>query len=101
MFEVDPCALQHSLTDLQWSTQSAKIFLREFQRLLALRFGSVEKAWHQALDIDASGSINFTEFGLGCKASGYVGNVMKLWAAFDHDQSGDISFEELNKEVGP
>lgn len=99
MYEVDPRALQHSLADMQWSSTSGKIFLKEFQVMLSRRFGSVTDAWYKAFDTDGSGSINFTEFGLGCKAAGYVGNVMKLWAALDVDHSGDISLEELNEEI--
>jgi hypothetical protein len=99
MYQVDPRALEHSLEDVQWSRESAKIFLKEFQDLLRRRFGSVSAAWHEAFDTDGSGSINFTEFGLGCKISGYVGNVMKLWAALDVDRSGDISLEELDQHI--
>jgi len=99
IYEVEPRALGHSLIDMKWSTKSGKIFLKEFQTLLTRKFGSVAEAWSKAFDTDQSGSINFTEFGLGCKAAGYVGNVMKLWAALDVDHSGDISLEELDEYI--
>lgn len=62
------------------------------------KFGSIEEAWTYAFDTDGSGSVNFTEFGLGCKAAGYVGNATRLWAALDEDRSGEISLEELGAE---
>merc|ERR1712087_81274 len=76
--------------------ESLTIFVTDFQNFLIRKFGSIEVAWHVAFDTDGSGSINFTEFGLGCKASGYVGNATRLWAALDEDRSGEISLDELN-----
>lgn len=77
------------------ASESQVISIMDFQKYLIRRFGSIETAWHEAFDTDGSGSLNFTEFGMGCKASGYVGNATKLWAALDIDRSGEISLEEL------
>lgn len=98
IYEVTPEALEHSMFDFCWSWESSRIFIKEFQGLLTRRYGSIERAWHEVFDTNEDGSINFTEFGLGCKAAGYVGNVMKLWAALDDDFSGDISLDELGQE---
>lgn len=77
------------------ATESQVICIMDFQRYLIRRFGSIQSAWDDAFDTDGSGSLNFTEFGLGCKATGFVGNATKLWAALDIDRSGEISLEEL------
>lgn len=100
MYEISPDALQFSTLNAQWSGEQMSIFVQDFQNFLVRKFGSIEEAWHVAFDTDGSGSVNFTEFGLGCKASGYVGNATRLWAAFDEDRSGDISLDELGGGMG-
>mmetsp|Transcript_89441 Transcript_89441/g.164054 ORF Transcript_89441/g.164054 Transcript_89441/m.164054 type:complete len:443 (+) Transcript_89441:132-1460(+) len=98
IYEVAPTALEHSLFEFCWSWESSRIFIREFQGLIIRKCHSLEDAWREVFDTDGDGSINFTEFGLGCKAVGYVGNVMKLWAALDDDLSGSISLDELSQQ---
>lgn len=93
MFEVAPDAVKHTV--FAAGREGAAVLIRDFQQFLIRRFGSIELAWREAFDLDGSGEINFTEFGLGCKAAGYVGNATRLWAVFDEDQSGEISLVEL------
>jgi hypothetical protein len=93
MFEVSPEALK--CTVFAAGREGAAVVIKDFQQFLIRRFGSIEQAWAQAFDLDGSGQINFTEFGLGCKAAGYVGNATRIWAALDEDQSGEISQVEL------
>lgn len=93
MFEVSADAITHPV--FAAGREGAAVLIRDFQQFLIRRFGSIEQAWQQAFDLDGSGEINFTEFGLGCKAAGYVGNATRLWGALDEDQSGEISMEEL------
>lgn len=93
MFEVAPDAITQPV--FAAGREGASVLIRDFQQFLIRRFGNIEQAWEQAFDLDGSGEINFTEFGLGCKAAGYVGNATRLWAALDEDQSGEISLEEL------
>jgi hypothetical protein len=93
MFEVAPDAVKHTV--FAAGREGAAVLIRDFQQFLIRRFGSIDEAWREAFDLDGSGEINFTEFGLGCKAAGYVGNATRLWAVFDEDQSGEISLVEL------
>merc|ERR1719324_1574675 len=93
MFEVAPDAVKHTV--FAAGREGAAVLIKDFQQFLIRRFGSIELAWREAFDLDGSGEINFTEFGLGCKAAGYVGNATRLWAVFDEDQSGEISLVEL------
>jgi len=92
-FEVAPDAVKHTV--FAAGREGAAVLIHDFQQFLIRRFGSIELAWREAFDLDGSGEINFTEFGLGCKAAGYVGNATRLWAVFDDDQSGEISLAEL------
>jgi len=95
IYEVAEEALHISTLSSTWTEEFLAVFVKDFQNFLIRKFGSVEIAWCEAFDLDQSGSINFTEFGLGCKASGYVGNASRLWAALDEDRSGEISISEL------
>jgi len=95
MYEVAEGAMSASTLDSNWKPESLKVFVQDFQTFLIRKFGSIDAAWDIAFDTDRSGSVNFTEFGMACKATGYVGNATRLWAAFDDDRSGEISREEL------
>ncbi|CAE8585327.1 unnamed protein product [Polarella glacialis] len=94
MYEVAADAMPFS-TQSSWSEAMLKVFVHEFQNFLVRKYGSVEASWESAFHSDASCEINFTEFSIGCKNAGYVGNATRLWAAFDEDHSGRISLEEL------
>lgn len=96
MYEVAQDAMRCATLDSTWTGESLQVFVKDFQNFLTRKFGTIEVAWEKAFDLDGNGSINFTEFGLGCKASGYVGNATRLWAALDEDRSGEISLDELN-----
>jgi len=100
LFEVAADALSFSTLDSSWNPESLRVFVTDFQNFLIRKFGSIEEAWSQAFDLDRSGSVNFTEFGQGCKALGYVGNATRLWAALDDDRSGEISLQELEMDLG-
>lgn len=96
MYEISPDAVHVSTLSSKWTGESLQVFVCDFQNFLIRKYGSIEQAWSMAFDTDGSGSVNFTEFGLGCKSSGYVGNATRLWAALDDDRSGEISLDELN-----
>lgn len=76
------------------------IVLTEFQDYIKRKYTSIEKAWQQAFDTNGKGYINFTEFGFGCRAAGYPGNVSRVWALLDTDRSGDITMDEMDVEAG-
>lgn len=98
MFEVAADALGYSILNSK-SGESRKRFIEDFQRFLIRRYGSIQDAWYKAFDTDGSGAINFTEFGLGCKMTGFMGHTTRLWAALDDDRDGEISLEELTIDV--
>jgi len=76
------------------------IVVTEFQDYIRRKYGSIERAWYEAFDLDGNGCINFTEFGFGCKKAGYVGNIGRVWGLLDTNQSGEITKDELDVVVG-
>ncbi|CAJ1387716.1 unnamed protein product [Effrenium voratum] len=98
MYEVHGDALQCSFLDASWSPEILRIFVAEFQKFLVAKFGSIEDAWDEAFDLDCVGTVNFTQFSMGCKKAGYVGNATRLWAALNQDQGEDISLEEFARD---
>mmetsp|Transcript_93625 Transcript_93625/g.166591 ORF Transcript_93625/g.166591 Transcript_93625/m.166591 type:complete len:498 (+) Transcript_93625:66-1559(+) len=98
MYEVAADAMPFSLVNASWAPEILMVFVGEFQKFLVAKFGSIEDAWEEAFDTDGSGEINFTEFSLGCKKAGYVGNATRLWAALDEDRGGSISLDELQAD---
>lgn len=100
MYEVAPEAMQISIDIEDWSETRRQIVVSDFQKKLVRKFNSIEVAWREAFDLDNSMSINFTEFGAGCKSVGFCGNVTRLWSMLDIDGSGEITMDELYTEVG-
>jgi len=96
MYQVTEDAMPHSLVNSSWAPEILVVFVYEFQKFLISKFGSIEDAWYEAFDTDGSGEINFTEFSIGCKKAGYVGNATRLWASLDEDRGGSISLDELS-----
>jgi hypothetical protein len=100
MYEVSPkTALIPNPMDAYEVTESQIIAIKDFHRYLIRKFGTIQVAWDKAFDTDGSGDINFTEFGIGCKAAGYVGNASRLWCVLDDDLSGEISLQELSQDA--
>jgi len=93
MYEVAPDAMDKTFQML--GNGCTKVLITDFQRCVVRCFGSIQSAWTHAFDTDGSGCINFTEFSLGCKVVGYLGNAMRLWAVLDEDRDGHISLSEL------
>eukprot|EP00913_Durusdinium_trenchii_P002978 g2759.t1 len=98
MYEVNPDALQFSFLDASWTPEILRIFVAEFQKFLISKFGGIEEAWDEAFDLTGEGVVNFTQFSMGCKKAGYVGNATRLWAALCEDGGGEIKLEELARD---
>jgi len=100
MYEAAPEATQFAAQLNAWTPVRKQIVIREFQKGVISKVGSLQKAWGEIFDTDGSGQINFTEFGRGCKSFGYNGNLTRLWDMLDDDGSGEISFNEFEMDVG-
>lgn len=60
--------------------------------------GSSLKSWFKLFDTNQNGRIDWEEFQVGMAKLGYEGNVKALWNEFDEDGSGEITFDEVDKE---
>jgi len=100
MYEVGPAGLQHSIGGREWSDNRKKIVVLEFQNILLKKYGTIKAAWDQIFDTEFAGHINFTKFGLGCRAAGYKGNLFRLWKMLDDDGGGEITLDELEMDHG-
>lgn len=71
--------------------------LGEFKEMLETKFGTIERAWNEGLDIDRSGGLTTEEFGDVCKGLGYHGNARRLFQYLDLDVhgTGRITKDEL------
>ena len=56
------------------------------------------RTW-RVMDSDQSGKLCFTEWCVACRSVGYSGDVRVIWAELDYDNSGVVSFSELDPEV--
>ncbi|CAE7630183.1 Acp2 [Symbiodinium pilosum] len=97
MYEVSADSLALSFLDASWSPEILKIFVAEFQKFLMAKFGSIDDAWIEAFDLNGLGVVNFTQFSVGCKKAGYVGNATRLWAAINDDHGDVICLDQLAK----
>jgi len=95
MYEVSADALSLSFLDASWSQEILRIFVAEFQKFLMAKFGSIDDAWDEAFDLNGLGVVNFTQFSVGCKKAGYVGNATRLWAAINDDHGDVICLDQL------
>merc|ERR1719482_1271020 len=69
--------------------------LEGFQAALVRKHGNILRAWKEVLDVDQIGHLCFTSFCKACRDTGYNGNIKKLWAQLDYDDSGFISIDEI------
>lgn len=100
LFEAATEAMKESLYDAPWTVNRELICIRDFQKILRSKFGTLEVAWRKAFDVEQLGYINFTKFNKGCKTCGFCGDVSRLWKMLDKDLSGEISQEEMAVPVG-
>lgn len=100
-FEVAPEAIAHSMQGTEEEREVTRQGLtRDFSRRLISKFGSIELGLHQAFGLKtADAEMNFTQFVGGIKKLGYYGNMMRLWSIFDADNSGQVSFEEVQESL--
>jgi len=63
---------------------------------LTKKFGSVTAAWRNGLDSNGNGKLSFLEFSKACRDMGFLGNVQKIFKELDNDDSGIITFDEVD-----
>lgn len=68
------------------------------KRFLDEREGCALQAWFRHFDKDQNGRIDFQEFQAGMYALSYPGNIQGLWEEMDEDNSGELTFEEVDAQ---
>jgi len=71
----------------------------DFKAFLKQRFGAYLRAWRKVLDVDGSMAVQKSELFKACSEMGWQGDVRLLWKAFDKDDSGLITLEELDPQT--
>ena len=64
-----------------------------FKKALIFKWGNLYRAWKEALDLDGSGSLGFTEFAMACRNEGFLGPIKKIFNELDADKEGIITLD--------
>jgi len=80
--------------DNNWKNSEAT--LADFKQFLKRKYGNYLRAWRSALSPDGSMVLQRSILFKACTALGWQGDVRLLYKAFDKDDSGYISIEELD-----
>jgi len=65
---------------------------------LVHKYGSITAAWRHGLDVNGLGKLSYTVFCQQCHNNSYEGNVKECFAELDIDESGVITFNEIDPE---
>lgn len=76
--------------------RAGQTILEEFRYFLKRKHGHLVRAWRLALTSDDSMVLQKAEVLRAVAALGFQGDVRLLWRAFDKDDSGTVSVEELD-----
>lgn len=68
----------------------------QFKHLCVRKYGSLAAAWKSCLDVNGSGKLTFNELCAACRRLGYTGRLRNLWVDFGCEQTGSLSFKELD-----
>jgi len=74
----------------------ADAVLSDFKRFLRRRYGHFVRAWRRVLSPDGSMVLQKNDLFKAVASIGWLGDVRLLWQAFDKDDSGTVSIEELD-----
>eukprot|EP00930_Biecheleria_cincta_P033132 TRINITY_DN22945_c0_g1_i1.p1 TRINITY_DN22945_c0_g1~~TRINITY_DN22945_c0_g1_i1.p1 ORF type:complete len:1131 (+),score=224.92 TRINITY_DN22945_c0_g1_i1:60-3395(+) len=70
--------------------------LSSLKKLLIRKYNTVTAAWRYGLDVTGQGRLSFVDFSKGCREVGFAGNVKRVFKQLDDDDSGLITFNELD-----
>jgi len=86
---------------LEKSVKAKQIGAQDWTQLknqLVAKYGTIVAAWRFALDWSGDGRLSKTEFCDACRNHGFQGNVIRVYKQLDDDNSGVISFDEVDLE---
>jgi hypothetical protein len=67
-----------------------------FKCTLVQKYGSIVKAWSEALDKNGDNELDYKEFSRACHEIGFTGSLKALFQELDGDGTGVISLTELD-----
>jgi Ca2+-binding EF-hand superfamily protein len=68
------------------------------KKSLIRKFGTITSAWRMCLDKNGNGKVSFTDFTKAIRDFGFQGNIRKVFKELDDDNSGIITFNEIDPE---
>lgn len=92
-------AKRRSLVEVKARAQNWKAsaaIMADFKQFLKRKYGHYVRAWRSALSPDGSMVLQKSDLFKACSSIGWQGDVRLLYKAFDKDDSGYISIEELD-----
>jgi len=100
MFEVSQDVLSLRLHKTNEEIEVARqALLQDLHRRIVKKYGTIEYGLKKAFCITEADELNFTQFVAGTKLMGYPGHMTRLWSMLDEDQSGSVSYEELETAI--
>eukprot|EP00933_Yihiella_yeosuensis_P055633 TRINITY_DN5447_c0_g1_i4.p1 TRINITY_DN5447_c0_g1~~TRINITY_DN5447_c0_g1_i4.p1 ORF type:complete len:774 (+),score=163.57 TRINITY_DN5447_c0_g1_i4:112-2433(+) len=81
------------------SIQASLALLADFKQFLKRKYGNYVRAWRAALSPDGSMVLQRSVLFKACTNIGWPGDVRLLYRAFDKDDSGYVSIEELDAKA--
>lgn len=98
-YDVDPEELRFPLEVESWTPNKKTLVVADFHTILHAKYGNLTCAWRKAFNLEHLDQIDFGAFSAGCKASGYLGDAVRLWAMLDPCHRGRIGFDEFSVEA--
>lgn len=71
---------------------------QDLKEQLIRKFGTITAAWRHGLDFAGNGKVSFMEFSRACRENGFHGNIDEAFRSIDVDESGVVSFEEIDHD---
>jgi len=86
-FKADAALKESRMEAHDWAT---------LKKSLIRKYGTVTAAWRSGLDVMGNGKVSFLEFSKQVRHAGFCGNINKTFQELDEDNSGIISFNEVD-----
>mmetsp|Transcript_45972 Transcript_45972/g.82781 ORF Transcript_45972/g.82781 Transcript_45972/m.82781 type:complete len:1206 (+) Transcript_45972:75-3692(+) len=72
--------------------------LNSLKMELMRKFRTMTAGWRFGLDIECNGKLSYVDFAKACRGMGFIGNIKGCWKELDDDDSGLITFNELDPD---
>eukprot|EP00929_Paragymnodinium_shiwhaense_P002017 TRINITY_DN102213_c0_g1_i1.p1 TRINITY_DN102213_c0_g1~~TRINITY_DN102213_c0_g1_i1.p1 ORF type:complete len:819 (-),score=226.76 TRINITY_DN102213_c0_g1_i1:187-2562(-) len=89
-------AMMENAMKRQGNREACNHALASFKKFLRRKYGHYVRAWRMVLSPTGSMVLQRNDVFKAIAAIGWEGDVRALWAAFDRDDSGYVSIEELD-----